>query len=529
MNTRIISLLVIAVMLLGSVVLADDAISISSSLTINEEVEVVTAKEIIKEDKLVSYKVLIPKIQGLKDKVFEDRFNIDILKKALEIIEEVEEGAKEQEKMAAGEDWEFRSHSIDIVYSVKSIGRLLSFNIDTYMYTGGANGITHVYTYNIDPEKCAEIRISDLFIEGSDFHEIINKEIISQIKIREDNDDAMFFHDDFGFKGIGEDQSFYIEGDDLVILFQKYEIAPGAMGIQEFKIPLNMLNHILKEKKQTKYLNFTGVVKEITKSEKRTVLWLEDKDGMPVNFVITEDTYIKDDGEIKIGSIVTGFYDSEKPVILIYPPQYNVEVISVVKEGESIKVDRFDENMVSSDNMLKLNIVENTEIIKQDGTAFDGELRNRKLVVFYGASTKSIPAQTTPFRIVVLFEEEIQSIYEFPEVRETELYVNSTLVKVPEMYTNELGNIMLPIRPVCEAMGITVEWDNESRSVLLGNGISLRVGLDKYNKADGIEVSMGVQSEIKNNRFLAPLEFFQSAEDQFKVNIFGNKIEIINK
>ena len=40
-----------------------------------------------------------------------------------------------------------------------------------------------------------------------------------------------------GFQGIKPDQSFFInDRGNPVIVFEKYEIAPGSMGIQEFEI-----------------------------------------------------------------------------------------------------------------------------------------------------------------------------------------------------------------------------------------------------------------------------------------------------
>ena len=51
---------------------------------------------------------------------------------------------------------------------------------------------------------------------------------------RDDEDD---FNDDFAFQTIEPDQSFYLnEQGQVVIVFPKYAIAPGYMGIQEFTV-----------------------------------------------------------------------------------------------------------------------------------------------------------------------------------------------------------------------------------------------------------------------------------------------------
>ncbi|WP_338148633.1 RsiV family protein [Brevibacillus humidisoli] len=48
------------------------------------------------------------------------------------------------------------------------------------------------------------------------------------------------------FEAIAKDQSFYINSDNkLVISFDKYEVAPGYMGVVEFVIPTEVLSDLL--------------------------------------------------------------------------------------------------------------------------------------------------------------------------------------------------------------------------------------------------------------------------------------------
>lgn len=162
----------------------------------------------------------------------------------------------------------------------------------------------------------------------------------------------------------------------------------------------------INEEKQTKFNSFTGTVKKITdfegiKKGSKYVL-VEDVAGKEANIIISKDTYIVNNENIDIGSVITGFYDADKPMIMIYPPQYNAEVIAVFSKEQNIKVDSFDKNLVSFDKSLKLNISNDTKIITQDGKPFKGKLTNKKLVVIYDVSTKNIPAQTNPIQIIVL-------------------------------------------------------------------------------------------------------------------------------
>ncbi|MDO5403757.1 MAG: RsiV family protein, partial [Eubacteriales bacterium] len=51
------------------------------------------------------------------------------------------------------------------------------------------------------------------------------------------------------FEYITEDNNFYIdENYDLVMVFDKYEVAPGYMGLVEIKIPKESIKDIVVEK-----------------------------------------------------------------------------------------------------------------------------------------------------------------------------------------------------------------------------------------------------------------------------------------
>lgn len=157
--------------------------------------------------------------------------------------------------------------------------------------------------------------------------------------------------------------------------------------------------------KRAHFNSVSGTVKEIRKSETEkdvTYLLLENDKGSEAYLILNKDTFFINDEEIYIGSQVTGYYDADAMMIMIYPPQYVALVVFVSNNEQNIKVDLFDSDLVSADNMLKLNISKDTRVELKDGKAFTGDLANRKLAVFYHASTRSIPAQTSPDKVVVL-------------------------------------------------------------------------------------------------------------------------------
>jgi hypothetical protein len=124
--------------------------------------------------------------------------------------------------------------------------------------------------------------------------------------------------------------------------------------------------------------------------------------GTIVNFVVSPTTYFVDHVMVTVGDRVTGYYDGDAPTLLIYPPQYQALVMVKDSPNQNVKVDYFNSQLVSSDGQLRLNSSPYTRIILTNGQLFTKNPANRDLIVIYGPTTQSIPAQTTPYRIIVL-------------------------------------------------------------------------------------------------------------------------------
>jgi hypothetical protein len=129
---------------------------------------------------------------------------------------------------------------------------------------------------------------------------------------------------------------------------------------------------------------------------------VQNRDGSMVNFIVTPATYFVDHVTVAVRDQVIGFYDANAPVPMIYPPQYQAVVMAKVTAGQSVKVDYFNSQLISSDGMLKINIAPFTPILLENDQAFTRNPANRNLIVVYGIATMSIPAQTTPYSIIVM-------------------------------------------------------------------------------------------------------------------------------
>lgn len=216
------------------------AASVSDIPLLGALARVITGEEITKVDGTVDIHMKIPKVEGLSDKKVEARINKEIRDKMSAKVKEAEQRAIEDKKAwldTGGDPKEYVPRYISVDYDVKAItDDVLSFIVSEMEI--GANAYYDLHYYNIDLNTNKELTLADLL--GADYIAVANEQVAAQIAERSKNPDNMFFDGSDGiegFKTIAPDQGFYVnKAGNPVIVFNKYEIAPGYMGILEFEI-----------------------------------------------------------------------------------------------------------------------------------------------------------------------------------------------------------------------------------------------------------------------------------------------------
>ncbi len=280
----------------------------------------------------------------------------------------------------------------------------------------------------------------------------------------------------------------------------------------------------------------------------------KDDQNNTVNLKITDDTLVYDNlgnkkalSDLTDGSKITVFTGSYEPTPLILPVQYtaNVIIINGDKEG-NVNVDTYladEEGYTNAANNLNIAAADDTKIVDKDEKEYKGDLDKNDLIVFYGASTKSIPAQTTPTKVVVLGENEFAlkqieaaknatpaptaapETTVAPEVTEAPQVSYAGLVNVvigdknvSDVYAKD-NTTMVPLREVAEAAGFTVTWDAENRAVILNDGVySLKIGENSYVKGKMMPLTLSAAPEIVNDLTYVPAEFFAEVTESATVD-----------
>lgn len=256
------------------------------------------------------------------------------------------------------------------------------------------------------------------------------------------------------------------------------------------------------------FIKVSGVISEINRDQELPKLIVEDqKKTTETHFPISNEVLIFNSGtteqmmreSIKEGQIVDVYYDKYKPILMIYPAVIPPEIVIVHDESKQgqVKVALFDENLVSLDNELKLNIGENTVIMKENGEKLSAnDLSGKELIVFYTHSTKSIPAQTTPAKIIVLDTGNEQTLEEVRSIINEDHYIKSDIK-------------MIPIRKVAEHFGFTVKWQEKNLVVQKQNQtLQITIGKEEYSMNKSLKYFKAAP-EIMNGKTYVPEELLE--------------------
>lgn len=121
-----------------------------------------------------------------------------------------------------------------------------------------------------------------------------------------------------------------------------------------------------------------------------------------INLVVTGETTVIENVRLRPGMRIAAFYDANLPVPAIYPPQFRAEIITTLRRGQQVRLDYFDDSLTSSDGSLRLNMGPTTSVMTLNGQSYSCSPENSELLVYYTTTTFSIPAQTTPQKVIVL-------------------------------------------------------------------------------------------------------------------------------
>ncbi|MEC0089058.1 DUF3298 and DUF4163 domain-containing protein [Paenibacillus macquariensis] len=209
-------------------------------------VKVLTFREFAVNEPTYNADIKVPVITNLDNKELELGLNQKYLAENKKLFDEFQAEMETMKKEGDGH------LGVDTGFEVKTDNDSI-LSIGRYVVnTVGSSSTTMKYD-TIDKKNQILLNLPMLFKDDrymTVIGENISNQMIAQMKAdpdkvywvaTEENKDPLY-----DFKNIKKDQSFYINNSgQLVITFDKYDVAPGYMGLVEFVIPTEVISDIL--------------------------------------------------------------------------------------------------------------------------------------------------------------------------------------------------------------------------------------------------------------------------------------------
>lgn len=262
---------------------------------------------------------------------------------------------------------------------------------------------------------------------------------------------------------------------------------------------------------QTQYQLVQGTISGIEKEKDYTKIQI-DNDDMGMIFTVENNVFVIDQKDnsyqsiqdLKNGMEITAVLSNNSIMTMSIPPMTPGAIGFIINtEGSFIDLSVYNEDLTNSQNTLKLNVDEKTVITDMQGSkkVFSQEdLKNNELLVFYGASTRSIPAQTSPSFVMILASE--STVKE--SAPETEISSAETIQQQPVKKDAEL----VALRELAEKAGFTIQWTANDKPIILekeNTKIELTVGKNTY-LLDGKENSFSIETKLNDSKVFVSSE-----------------------
>lgn len=196
----------------------------------------VMQREIIDPGK--NLKIFIPQISGLENKESQTALNNDFEQyareqtdKHLNNVANVSLEYKLSRKRERPWDNAFVNGRFVVTYNNNNLLSIMQ-SMDTFP---GSSRIEHFMRGTTINAKTGQVyKLADLFLPEKDYKAVINEFINKNIETR---NDKKFIK----FTGITDEQDFYLEPENLIIIFGMYTLDKTSSDIMKFSIPISSL------------------------------------------------------------------------------------------------------------------------------------------------------------------------------------------------------------------------------------------------------------------------------------------------
>lgn len=203
-------------------------------------VKVFTFTEYTVAEETIEADIKVPAIANMEHKMLQATLNNKYLEESKKLYDDFTAEMEKLKKNGGGHlgvesDYVIKTDNDQILV----VGRYV-------VNTVGSSSTTFKYD-TIDKKNQLLITLPSLFKDDR-YISLISDNIKEQMtaQMNADPDKVYWVEGAMSFETIAKDQTFYINDEGkLVISFDKYEVAPGYMGVVEFIIPTDVIAHVL--------------------------------------------------------------------------------------------------------------------------------------------------------------------------------------------------------------------------------------------------------------------------------------------
>lgn len=201
-------------------------------------VDVFTVQEVNINNGTYQADLKTPAVNGLSNKELQAALNEKYLEENKVLYEQFEKEVAALDEMGGGHTGVASGYEV-----ITDTDQLLAIERYEMNIVGSSSTVMKYDT--VDKQNGVLLTLPSLF-KNEDYIDTISNYVLNEMREQVAKDDSVsyFFPEDeiVGFEQIRQDQQFYITKDNkLVISFDKYEIAPGYMGIITFEIPTELI------------------------------------------------------------------------------------------------------------------------------------------------------------------------------------------------------------------------------------------------------------------------------------------------
>lgn len=208
---------------------------------IGDIVRVITIRNYFYSDKYHEMNIHVPEVKGMEGEAA-DSINKDVRALTDKLLHQF----YEEVEMVGDEG----HGSIYVDYETVT-NTDFWFTLKLIVHEAAGSGNTYFKYYHIDKRTGQLIQLGDL-AESESFYNILEQEIKRQMRKQMEQDKDLVYWVDDSVMGedlvsLNKNHNFYWnENGDFVIVFDKYEVAPGFMGTSEFVIDKGIIKDMLK-------------------------------------------------------------------------------------------------------------------------------------------------------------------------------------------------------------------------------------------------------------------------------------------